>query len=84
MWIAEKEDEYHFVIVCPAYVHLRRMYLKPVYYVRPSVYKFVQLMKSNVHLLALVFFLNRYTYFCVFYIKFYIYWQDRIFSLLEC
>ena len=46
--LRETEDEYHFVIVCPAYDdYFEKNYLKPVYYVRPSVYKFVELMKSD-------------------------------------
>jgi len=45
--LPEIEDVYHCVIVCPAYDHLRKMYLKHVYYVRPSVYKFVELTKSD-------------------------------------
>ena len=41
------EDEYHFVIVCPLYENLRKMYLKPYYYRRPNVFKFTELMKSD-------------------------------------
>ena len=43
---SDLEDEYHFVLICPAYVDLRQKYI-PVYYRhRPSVYKFTQLMKT--------------------------------------
>ena len=41
------EDEYHFVIICPAYSHLRQQYINPYYYRHPSVYKFILLMKST-------------------------------------
>ena len=39
--------EYHFVIICPAYSHLRQQYINPYYYRHPSVYKFTLLMKST-------------------------------------
>ena len=41
------EDEYHFVIFCPAYSHLRQQYINPYYYRHQSVYKFILLMKST-------------------------------------
>jgi hypothetical protein len=41
------EDEYHFVCICHCYNNIRRKYLKKYYYVKPSVYKFVQLLNSN-------------------------------------
>ena len=41
------EDEYHFVIICPAYSHLGQKYINPYYYRHPSVYKFILLMKST-------------------------------------
>ena len=41
------EDEYHFVLVCPIYRHLRNELL-PKYYCRwPTKQKFVQLMGSS-------------------------------------
>ena len=43
------EDEYHFVIICPAYSHLRQQYINSYYYRHPRVYKFVLLMKSTKH-----------------------------------
>jgi hypothetical protein len=47
------EDEYHFVIVCPAYNSLRVKYLKPFYYRHRSVHKFIELMQSvNVTMLT--------------------------------
>ena len=41
------EDEYHFVFICPCYNTIRRKYLKCFYYVRPSVYKYHQLLRSS-------------------------------------
>ena len=41
------EDEYHFVIECSLYKELRDKYIPKYYWVRPSMYKFVQLMKCD-------------------------------------
>jgi len=41
------EDEYHFVLVCCLYEELRKKYLKRYFYQKPSVYKYVELMKSK-------------------------------------
>ena len=41
------EDEYHFIIICPCYEELRKKYIKPYYYVRPSVHKFIDLLNSS-------------------------------------
>lgn len=41
------EDEYHFVCVCPCYINIRQTYLKPYYYRRPSVYKYLELLKTS-------------------------------------
>ena len=38
------EDEFHFVLKCPLYDQLRRKYVKPYYYRKPSVFKLVQLL----------------------------------------
>jgi exonuclease III len=40
------EDEFHFILVCPRYTHLRETLIKPYYYVKPSMYKLVQLFSS--------------------------------------
>ncbi len=41
------EDEYHFVCVCPAYNELRQKYI-PAYYRRhASVFKFINLLRSD-------------------------------------
>ena len=40
------QDEYHALMICSRYESLRKKYLKPYYYKRPSVYKFVQLMNT--------------------------------------
>ena len=41
------QDEYHVLMVCPHYTILRKKYVKAYYYERPSMYKFIQLMKSD-------------------------------------
>lgn len=51
------EDEYHFVLICDKYVHLREQYIPRFYFNRPSVYKLVQLLnttkKTLLHRLAI-------------------------------
>jgi hypothetical protein len=44
---ADVEDEFHFVIVCPACHMLRVKYIKPFYFKHPSVFKFIELMQSE-------------------------------------
>ena len=41
------EDEFHFVCVCPAYVHIRKKYIKQYYWKRPSMFKLVQLFNTE-------------------------------------
>ena len=41
------EDEYHFLLVCPTYRDLRKIYLKPYFYTWPSIQKFKMLMSSK-------------------------------------
>ena len=41
------EDEYHFVCVCSRYQTIRTKYIKSKYYIRPSVYKYLELLKSS-------------------------------------
>ncbi|MCG7875034.1 MAG: reverse transcriptase domain-containing protein [Candidatus Thiodiazotropha endolucinida] len=41
------EDEFHFVIECTLYTCLRRKYIDSIYWNRPSMHKFVQLIQSN-------------------------------------
>ena len=41
------EDEYHFVIICQRYNDLRRKYIKPYYYIRPVMFKFLDLIQST-------------------------------------
>ena len=40
------EDEFHFVCICPCYIVIRQKYIKRHYYVRPSVFKFHELLNS--------------------------------------
>ena len=37
------EDEFHFILKCPMYDDLRKLFIKPFYYERPSVFKLIQL-----------------------------------------
>ena len=41
------EDVYHFVCSCPKYRTIRLKYINRYYYVRPSVYRFYDLLSSN-------------------------------------
>lgn len=41
------EDEFHFVCKCPCYDVIRLRYLKPYFYRRPSMWKFVAQMQSK-------------------------------------
>lgn len=41
------EDIYHFICICPCYNILRKQFIDPHYYKRPSVYKFNSLMSSD-------------------------------------
>ena len=41
------EDEFHFVCVCPACVHIRKKYIKQYYWKRPSMFKLVQLFNTE-------------------------------------
>lgn len=41
------ENEYHFLLVCPKYIELRRKYFKAYYCSWPSMYKFDSLMSSR-------------------------------------
>ena len=38
------EDEYHFILKCPFYTHLRHLYINKYYWSKPSVFKLVQLL----------------------------------------
>ncbi|KAL4224701.1 hypothetical protein ACF0H5_015396 [Mactra antiquata] len=41
------EDEYHFVLECSLFNDLRNMYIQRYYRVRPSMYKLIELFKSD-------------------------------------
>ena len=41
------EDEYHFVLECLNYAHLRILYIPRYFRVRPNIRKFVELLTSN-------------------------------------
>ena len=44
---SDLEDEYHFVLVCPVYDSIRKKYIRPFYYKRSNVFKFITLMQTN-------------------------------------
>ena len=39
------EDEFHFLLFCPLYKDIRKKYIKKYFWSRPSMFKFVELMK---------------------------------------
>ena len=41
------EDEYLFILVCKKYDNIRKIYIKPYYWRRPSSFKLVQLMSVH-------------------------------------
>ncbi|XP_052787930.1 uncharacterized protein LOC128222834 [Mya arenaria] len=41
------EDEYHFLLECQLYAELREMYIKPYYFKRRNMFKFIELMTSQ-------------------------------------
>ena len=41
------ENEYHFLLICPKYLHLRRKFLRPYFCPWPTLQKFENLMSSN-------------------------------------
>ena len=41
------EDEFHFILKCPFYNELRKHYIKPYFWKRPSVYKLVQIFTTD-------------------------------------
>lgn len=48
------EDEYHFILKCPYYCHLREQFLKKFYYNKPSVFKLIKLLSINTKCKGLV------------------------------
>ena len=45
--LREIEDDFHFVIKCPAYSAIRSKYISHYFYRRPSVFKYVSLLQSS-------------------------------------
>ena len=43
----EVEDEYHFLIVCPFFADVRKLFFKKYFYTRPSMLKYKNLMNTN-------------------------------------
>ena len=41
------EDEFHFILTCPLYENIRKVYIKMYFYRNPSMYKFIQLLKNE-------------------------------------
>ena len=49
------EDEFNFVCVCSSFTDIKKKYIKKCYYIRPSVFKYLQLLQSrNVCLLKIL------------------------------
>jgi len=40
------ENEYHFICICPCYSNFSKQYIDKKYYVKPSVYKYLQLLTT--------------------------------------
>ena len=45
--VQDLEDEYQFSLICPAYSNLRKVYIQNYFYVKPSMFKFVELLNST-------------------------------------
>lgn len=43
----QMETEYHFLIICPKYNHIREIYLPPKYYIRPTAFKMTLLIANE-------------------------------------
>ena len=41
------EDEYHFIIICPCFEQIRKKFIKRHHYEHPSMFKFLNLLKSD-------------------------------------
>ncbi len=41
------EDEFHFLMICPMYTELRRIYIHSFYLKKPSMFKLVELVSSS-------------------------------------
>ena len=41
------EDEFHFILICPEYIDLRKTYIHKYSYTRPSMYKLTILLTST-------------------------------------
>ena len=52
------EDEYHFFVICPIYSNLRKRYILPYFYKRPSMYKLCMLLNTTDKLFNLAKFAN--------------------------
>ena len=44
---SDVEDEYHFICICPKFETLRKQYIKRCYFVKPSMYKFMELISTE-------------------------------------
>ena len=45
--VHDLEDEYHFSLISPAYIDLRKIYIQKYFYVKPSMFKFLKLLNST-------------------------------------
>ena len=45
--VLDVEDEYHFIIICPCHLELRKRFISKIFYSFPSMYKCVTLMQTT-------------------------------------
>lgn len=45
--LSQIEDEFHFILICPFYKEIRKLYVKKYYYEKPSVFKLIQLLSTK-------------------------------------
>ena len=41
------EDEYHFTLICPVYINIRKQYIQKYFYDKLSVHKYITLLNST-------------------------------------
>ena len=44
------DDEFHFICICSCFIEKRKRYIKKYYYHRPSMFKFVEFLKSLIEM----------------------------------
>ena len=54
-----QETEYHFILLCPKYLALRKQYIPFKFHRRPCMFKLTLLLSSNKHLVAVAMYINK-------------------------